>query len=529
MKKVLCLVLMFALLLSQASSIFAGNQNTSYLLKNATNYTGRSTGCGDFNFNINMDYNWFIQGDNTVYYNEIGKFCAVLACAAYNDGTSSTAAGDIPGYGTAFMDAVGLTDTMKVDVDHHDGTEDSDVNDTANMLLGHIKKTYKNENYEIIFVSVRGTHTNEDMINDLDFGANSQRYCDLEGYYHPDWYNPLNHKGFDVSATRCVNVLDNYITNYTDTNAKRILVFTGHSKGATVANLMATRYIDGEGYTQYTDCKVFAYCIAPCNNTEAEQSVIDSYKSIFNINNADDIITILPFKEWDYRRYGQALIFSTNNDAEMYQAITGEAYAKNNLTVDGILFSEITNSRAGFYEIDMSDNSKTDLGTGLKAPMTSKYNSIVKLLTDSGLINFVSFDFEKTGGSRLSPMYTLTMHCSPVFLLKLFVLVKDELAEEDYVGLAEYISLLPAKYYTYLMQAAQELETIGTAHMGSSIYVCANQTFGYNEQDFISEADFNTTGSIFGQGYTTAIIVMACLVVGTGVALATGKKKKKNA
>ena len=115
--------------------------------------------------------------------------------------------------------------------------------------------------------------------------------------------NGGNHEGFYNAADRMQARLETLL----DLSDGAILWFTGHSRGAAVANIMAARYTEyiGRG-------RVFAYTFA-CPAV-SKHAVTDGYENIFNFNNAGDAIPAMPLYEWGYRRYGITFEFGVQDD-----------------------------------------------------------------------------------------------------------------------------------------------------------------------------------------------------------------------
>ena len=146
-----------------------------------------------------------------------------------------------------------------------------------------------------------------------------------------DWTRKTNHRGFDVSATRILKYLGGYHTTYVqpvlDSLEGEELVYwtAGHSRGAAVANLIASYLID-DGFS------VFAYTFAAPYNTANTEASSAKYDSIFNLVNRDDFVPMLPMPEWGFTRYGRTATLAASDYASDVKAATGEDYSGKYLT-----------------------------------------------------------------------------------------------------------------------------------------------------------------------------------------------------
>lgn len=177
-------------------------------------------------------------------------------------------------------------------------SEDMDIDNSQNgiyLTYGMAKKQVGNQT--VVLVVVRGTEgifSIESASNIVDSGLNS------EG----------RHSGFSDAAKGLRERLQTRlgITNLQDA----VFVITGFSRGAAAANILSAQLMD-EGAQQYN---VFTYTFAcPDIGTAA---LNNSYESIFNINDAKDIVSWTPrgwmpgFSNWE--KYGRSYWYCENWD-----------------------------------------------------------------------------------------------------------------------------------------------------------------------------------------------------------------------
>ncbi len=158
------------------------------------------------------------------------------------------------------------------------------------------------------------------------------------GSYHDQWYSnfdPLGYGARDagcaLDATYHVGFLDakeyvydkiknnyNAITNGYDKSHVKFL-FTGHSRGAAAANLLAAQFIDEaqSGSNMAQTGNIYAYTFATPNVGLKDKINCGAaeYDCIFNIVNPEDFVTKVLPAQWGYGRYGVTYVLpSKTND-----------------------------------------------------------------------------------------------------------------------------------------------------------------------------------------------------------------------
>ena len=162
-----------------------------------------------------------------------------------------------------------------------------DDNDRVAYSIAYKKIEGKN----IFFIPIRGTHGNLEWISDFNLGTGDTH----EGFY----------KAANIVKSSLMSEMK---TRNVDSN-NTILIFTGHSRGAAVANILAGEFstsamtLDGYSVDVPSD-QIFAYTYA-CPAVAKEYLVDRSLNNIHNFNNPSDLIPALPLKSWGYARYGQ--------------------------------------------------------------------------------------------------------------------------------------------------------------------------------------------------------------------------------
>ena len=209
-----------------------------------------------------------LLGNSSVFSTDLVKASVVLADAGYD--TKAVRMLRQMGYQNVVM----LNDSQRT----------IDDNDKVAYTVGY--KDVEGTNVRIWAVVIRGTRTNCEWFSDFNLGTGEESVT--AGV----------HLGFDLAATEVEQQLRVRVPSTSGHAGKRcVFWFTGHSRGAAVANILAYRF------TQvYGAANVFAYTFAcPSVRKDADTSLTN----IFNINNSGDMIPILPLEKWGYKRYGQ--------------------------------------------------------------------------------------------------------------------------------------------------------------------------------------------------------------------------------
>ena len=195
------------------------------------------------------------------------------------------------------------------------------LNHIAPYAIAH-KKT---DGKTIVVIAIRGTGLEHDRL-----GCVNALLTDVEFGYNCLGWNQPEHKGFYLSADAILDELmgnsNKGITGYlTDKELCKpnsnipkdnvIFLITGHSRGASVANLLSARlYDDYSAAMPDISERVFGYCFAtpPVIKTNIIDDQ-DNCKNIFHMdNNDDDMITLTsqnPLTGYEYECYGVPVLF----------------------------------------------------------------------------------------------------------------------------------------------------------------------------------------------------------------------------
>ncbi|MCR4943015.1 MAG: lipase family protein [Clostridium sp.] len=241
-----------------------------------------------------MDYRNFFA-TNKQYNRNIAEISSLFSTVIYPGSTYNGL--DISG----FMALHGIKDITNYNLSTR--YNDSDLSE---IYIGHKNVTYNGVTKEIIVIVVRGTNGSiEEWTSNFDVGST------LEKSRFVDWKVTANHKGFDTAATRILKFLDEYENkSFIDKNASKTYWVTGHSRGASIANVLGARLDDGSK-------DVYAYTFAsPATTTASNAEDTNAYPGIFNVLNKDDLIPYLPTKQWGFKHYGKSYKISIASNYE---------------------------------------------------------------------------------------------------------------------------------------------------------------------------------------------------------------------
>jgi len=306
--KTRCLVCVFGV----AMAVVLAGCRTTGLAEKGSSCTFEFPFMGDYDVVNRAAFNWhdsYVTNNPNVYHHELAGPLAAIAASTYGS--------------RLFMDVRSLMDLgvpperlMRCyeengELSYKDPKYGRDV---AGFTIGSRQSELPGANYEIIFVAVRGTVGREDWLSNLNM-ANEWGKTD-----RPDMAKlPKYHEGFYKSALFVMDALEKYVKdNKIDLKRAKILI-TGHSRGAATANLMGKMLDDAEDGPKdspFADVKranVYVYTIATPNVTisPSPDTQDEKYRNIFSIVSPEDIVPLVPFKEWNGARYGRTLMLKS--------------------------------------------------------------------------------------------------------------------------------------------------------------------------------------------------------------------------
>lgn len=372
------------------------------------------------NVSFNVDYSLFF-GSNTVYYNDLSKLAVLYASDIYSGCYVEVNQGVQGGTdeATSFAKLFGMQDVEDIHVKASEYAVDKD--DLTEFLVGH-RTIYRNgEKKELVILSVRGTNgTNAEWSSNFDVGADSMDYYAAAGYDHPHWKDLANHKGFDVTTNRVLEKFAAYEKRYgLNQTANKVILITGHSRGAAIANLLGAHFEDRVDYKSFT--YTFA---APYATTHTNAG---NYRTVFNVVNSDDLVPYLPMYEWGFRKYGVTYTLSVNdlyedsnwfgNKEGSFEWLCGYDYNDNG-GIKGALeaFNKLATNRVQLYVLDSTSDGKCNIGNASHWSQSDAENRKKELEAELGsvkLARFVSIGVRKSG-----LMWIAEVNYCPAYLMQ---------------------------------------------------------------------------------------------------------------
>ena len=236
----------------------------------------------------------------------------------------------------SFYQHLGLDNLEKIDVV---AKGEVDVDDVSYLNISH--KKY--EGKDICFVSIIDSGVGTAWSSNFDLGLDDASYYDKTGE-HPEWTNKDNHKGFDVTGNRIVEILKDYKNRILDKNSQQIFYIFGHSRGGALANVVGAKLVD-------LDFEVASYGLASPAVTTSENASNEKYNHLYSYINQQDSVTGILSPGWGFKRYGKTFSFAIADYKEQFAAYNGFEFP----TYQGINISEvlqsICNGREEVYEI----------------------------------------------------------------------------------------------------------------------------------------------------------------------------------
>lgn len=403
-------------------------------------------------------------GSNTEYNPDIAVLSSLLSANAYEscylayDNMNVTASNSME----VWMNMNSMEDYVCYDLnsyesDHH----------VSKMYIGHRLLTMNGMTRDIVCVVIRGTYGAEEWQSNFDIGTLA------ESPRHSEWNNTNNHKGFDITANRLNDLLDEYVAQHC-LSLSSVFWITGHSRGGALANVLAAKKVD-EGKT------VYGYTFASPNTTTLSTAQTASkYRCIFNIVNEDDYVTELPMNGWDFVRYGVDKSESisekyesdweslTNCTGTFFQGYGGDYYYNGDI-MNGVLtaLTGIAEDRDDCY-LERADADGYTIHYELTAHMRNEArNSMVAFYSEINMDGTYRVEDGYANGS-----YYFRVYQKPTFLMQLLAAYMGKrLSEEDFAGTDVAPYLETAKWAI----ACAGLTGIVHPHIVESYYLLATK------------------------------------------------------
>lgn len=340
-----------------------------------------------------------LKKDNNVYDKNLAKASAVLSMTAYKyinfDGKS--------GNGTnRLLQQMGFNTIKTIDT-----SKNFSDNHVTTMHIGKRALASTEKETHVISVVFKGTdESSEEWASNFDVGNGEDNIV----------YNKENHKGYDITAKRAVEEIEKYISENTNDTSEKILWITGHSRGASLANLCGA-YLADKGNT------CFVYGFAPSMSTTRTDA--HKYDFIFNIINSDDLITYMPLATWGFRNFGKSASVSLGKEhLTNWQNTTGlKNYKfKDNISLLVSELSEFAPSRKACYEYSDNGIIKIDVNSAFEGEIYVKnFTSLIP----KNAVPYFTYEIKKVPAGGMI-QYFVQLNMQPAFYLHTIASVMTE-------------------------------------------------------------------------------------------------------
>lgn len=261
------------------SKAFANEEDTDLSYSTIhCEYEGKQTG---FTYSNEM----FLKNSEELS-TDMAKMSVILsACAYHSDSISDV------------LSAMGFMERSLYN--YYDRTATLEDNDYVAFAIASKNIKYKGQDYKIYVVPIRGTPESAEWFSNFRISEDNDS-SKTTG----------NHYGFYTAANEVRNEIS-YRANNDGIPAERtVVLLTGHSRGAAVANIVAGQ-LSGSKYSNYLSKEhIFGYTYAcPAVSKFAD----DTLTNIYNFNNPGDMVPLLPLKEWQYKRFGKTIELDTSH------------------------------------------------------------------------------------------------------------------------------------------------------------------------------------------------------------------------
>ncbi len=298
---------------------------------------------------LSFDDGWFSQ-ESHAYQHELATACAVLTAVCNSESQYYSNVEGASPYAEQTLKALGFHDVR---------TESyalrSNILDELGALLAGTPNsaayTFASKTsldatsgkpVTLVFVGVRGSY-GVDWLSNFNLAASSGESTE--------------HEGFGKATDQVESALEAYMKSVgANPNSTRILL-TGHSRGGAIANLLAARLDNRSGTSAQLapSSGVYAYTFAAPGATRDASRQDATYRNIFNIVNATDIVPQLPLSTWGYGRYGTTVTLPGTSSAHFDDAYDTMRAAFQRNTGVALDFNEDSLSALNAFEARAAD------------------------------------------------------------------------------------------------------------------------------------------------------------------------------
>lgn len=247
---------------------------------------------------LTFNDSWFLA-DSHSYNHDLATACSVLSAVSNSESQFyGNVNGAIP-YAEQTLSALGFSDIRTESYALRSNPLDQmaaffvDSHDVAAYALA--SKTIAGKDggpdETLVFVGIRGSYGIEWLSNFNLFGSSTE---------------DSDHLGFKLAEREVVGALEGYLQDIDADPARTKVLVTGHSRGGSIANLLAADINNRAGAADalVPSQNVYAYTFASPCTTQASDQGSRLHKNIFNIINPADVVPQLLLSTWGFGRYG---------------------------------------------------------------------------------------------------------------------------------------------------------------------------------------------------------------------------------
>ena len=361
-------------------------------------------GCDDMDHGYAFSYSdELMLTDYRTFSPELAKVSVGLAASAYN---LSTIGECLKTMGYSFRS-----------INYEDEREATyEDNDFVAFSIGH--KTIGD--FSVYIVPIRGTKVNCEWFSNFNLGEGS------------------DHAGFYTAADEVLGELKKVLDKDEHDYDHIVVLTTGHSRGAAVANIVAGKLTEGKLVKRVLGY-IFA-CPAVSKNANS------NYSNIFNFNNPGDLIAAMPLKEWGFKRYGKDIDLDTSkevyqNFCQRFKDVTGKDYlgAKDSYAFTNALMSfcktqedfneNITRFAFGIVATFLSGSDVIDTALKLAADTGVLFEFVKYVL--SGFLSEISKAFLSSAGDFTEDLFNSTYNTRYIIQTKMMEDLQTALNETE--------------------------------------------------------------------------------------------------
>ena len=230
---------------------------------------------------------WFGQASARVYHHGICRIACVFSETSYLDIVANPEKNQIH----EVYKTLGFSDeNIEFHYDNVDYTNEWGFNQCAvSYGIKRIQSALGERN--LVVVNIRGTPLSHyEWLSNLDLS-------DTDHSMRP------MHEGYDISADQMKESLDDFVARRGIVASDTFFIITGHSRGASVANVLGAKLADDARYD--TDL-IYDYTFGCSNTTLRDDCADEKYRFIWNISNGEDLVPTTPPDQgiWKYKKFG---------------------------------------------------------------------------------------------------------------------------------------------------------------------------------------------------------------------------------